>query len=115
MTWRNRETSGLQNAYPPRSPNACQRASPKEINEVSRVRRAGGRLAIVLTPLQWREWLIVLLSTIAGLVDVISFLTLKIFAAHVTGNLVLIAPVLVGGRSPRLDQDLAVPVFVVAT
>ena len=69
----------------------------------------------MLTPLQWREWLIVLLSTIAGLVDVISFLTLKIFAAHVTGNLVLIAPVLVGGRSPRLDQDLAVPVFVVAT
>ena len=56
-----------------------------------------------------------LLSTIAGLVDVISFLTLKIFAAHVTGNLVLIAPVLVGGRSPKPDQDLAVPVFVLAT
>ena len=59
--------------------------------------------------------MIVLLSAIAGLVDVISFLTLKIFAAHVTGNLVLIAPVLVGGRSPRPDQDLAVPVFVLAT
>jgi uncharacterized membrane protein YoaK (UPF0700 family) len=57
----------------------------------------------------------VLLSTIAGLVDVISFLTLKIFAAHVTGNLVLIAPVLVGGRNPKPDQDLAVPVFVLAT
>jgi len=69
----------------------------------------------VLAPLQRREWLIVLLSTIAGLVDVISFLTLKIFAAHVTGNLVLIAPVLVGGRSPKPDQDLAVPVFVLAT
>lgn len=74
-----------------------------------------GSLRKVLTPLQRREWLIVLLSTIAGLVDVISFLTLKIFAAHVTGNLVLIAPVLVGGRSPKLDQDLAVPVFVLAT
>jgi len=69
----------------------------------------------VLAPLQRREWLIVLLSTIAGLVDVISFLTLKIFAAHVTGNLVLIAPVLGGGRSPKPDQDLAVPVFVLAT
>jgi uncharacterized membrane protein YoaK (UPF0700 family) len=57
----------------------------------------------------------VLLSTIAGLVDVISFLTLKIFAAHVTGNLVLIAPALVGGRNPKPDQDLAVPVFVLAT
>lgn len=67
------------------------------------------------TPFQWREWLIVLLSIIAGLVDVISFLTLKIFAAHVTGNLVLIAPVLVGGRNPKPDQDLAVPVFVLAT
>jgi uncharacterized membrane protein YoaK (UPF0700 family) len=48
-------------------------------------------------------------------VDVISFLTLKIFAAHVTGNLVLIAALIVGGRKPNLDQDLAVPVFILAT
>jgi uncharacterized membrane protein YoaK (UPF0700 family) len=65
--------------------------------------------------LQLQELLLLLLSAIAGLVDVISFLTLKIFAAHVTGNLVLIAALLVGGRKPNLDQDLAVPVFIFAT
>ncbi len=65
--------------------------------------------------LRWEVLLPLLLSSIAGLVDVISFLTLKIFAAHVTGNLVLIAALLVGGRKPNLDQDLAVPVFIFAT
>jgi len=53
------------------------------------------------------------LGAIAGLVDVIGFLTLKLFAAHVTGNLVLIAALVVGGTS-RLDQVLAIPTFVVA-
>jgi len=62
--------------------------------------------------MRWEVLLLLLLSTIAGLVDVISFLTLKIFAAHVTGNLVLIAALLVGGRKPNPDQDLAVPVFI---
>ena len=65
--------------------------------------------------LRWEVRLLLLLSTIAGSVDVISFLTLKIFAAHITGNLVLIAALIVGGRKPNLDQDLAIPVFIIAT
>jgi uncharacterized membrane protein YoaK (UPF0700 family) len=55
-----------------------------------------------------------LLSTIAGTVDVISFVSLKIFTAHITGNLVVIAAVLVGHGLPKVTQDLAVPVFIVA-
>jgi uncharacterized membrane protein YoaK (UPF0700 family) len=56
-----------------------------------------------------------LLSVIAGTVEVIAYLTLgQLFAAHVTGNLVVIAALLVGGRSPSLAQALAVPVFIAA-
>ncbi len=64
---------------------------------------------------RWEKLLLVLLSAIAGVVDVISFLTLKIFTAHVTGNLVLIAAALAGGHNPRFDQVLAIPVFIAAT
>jgi uncharacterized membrane protein YoaK (UPF0700 family) len=55
-----------------------------------------------------------LLSVIAGLVDVIGYLSLKLFTAHVTGNIVVIAAQLVNGGPPRMDQILAVPVFMVA-
>jgi uncharacterized membrane protein YoaK (UPF0700 family) len=56
-----------------------------------------------------------LLSVIAGMVDVIGYLTLKLFTAHVTGNIVVIAAQLVyGGSPPKLDQILSVPVFVLA-
>lgn len=65
--------------------------------------------------LRWEKLLLLLLSAISGVVDVISFLTLKIFAAHITGNLVLIAAALAGGHNPRSDQVLAVPVFMAAT
>jgi uncharacterized membrane protein YoaK (UPF0700 family) len=55
-----------------------------------------------------------LLSVIAGCVDTISFLGLGgLFAAHVTGNLVILAAhVAAGGEAPVADM-LAVPVFVV--
>jgi uncharacterized membrane protein YoaK (UPF0700 family) len=53
----------------------------------------------------------VLLSAVAGLVDVIGFLSVGLFTAHVTGNLVVIAAVLVRGGPPNLAQVLAVPVF----
>jgi uncharacterized membrane protein YoaK (UPF0700 family) len=48
------------------------------------------------------------------MVDVIGFLNLKLFTAHVTGNLVVIAALLVRGGPPNLAQILAVPVFILA-
>src|SRR5438876_10510280 len=55
-----------------------------------------------------------LLSAVAGTVDVIGFLSLKLFTAHVTGNLVVIAALLVRGGPPNMAQILAVPVFMAA-
>ncbi len=55
-----------------------------------------------------------LLSAVAGTVDVIGFLSLKLFTAHVTGNLVVIAALLVRGGLPNVNQILAVPVFILA-
>jgi uncharacterized membrane protein YoaK (UPF0700 family) len=55
-----------------------------------------------------------LLSAIAGMVDVIGFLSLGLFTAHVTGNLVVIAALLVRGGPPKMAPILAVPVFIVA-
>src|SRR5207245_349087 len=48
------------------------------------------------------------------MVDVIGFLSLGLFTAHVTGNLVVIAALLVRGGPPKTAQILAVPVFIVA-
>src|SRR5215813_4538990 len=59
-------------------------------------------------------WLPPLLSAVAGMVDVIGFLGLKLFTAHVTGNLVVIAALLVRGGPPNIAQILAVPVFIFA-
>src|SRR5580698_8560940 len=54
------------------------------------------------------------LSVIAGSVDVISFLGLGgLFAAHITGNLVVLAAHLVTGRVASLAAILSVPVFIV--
>ena len=60
------------------------------------------------------SWLPTLLSAVAGMVDVIGFLSLGLFTAHVTGNLVVIAALLVRGGPPNMGQILAVPVFVLA-
>src|SRR5258708_30656155 len=55
-----------------------------------------------------------LLSAVAGMVDVIGYLSLKLFTAHITGNLVVIAALLVRGGPPNMAQILAVPVFILA-
>src|SRR5262249_46828033 len=56
----------------------------------------------------------ILLSVIAGMVDVSGFFSLGVFTAHVTGNLVVIAALLVRGGPPKIAQVLTVPVFIVA-
>jgi uncharacterized membrane protein YoaK (UPF0700 family) len=54
------------------------------------------------------------LSVIAGAVDIIGFLGLGgLFTAHVTGNLVVLAAMLVAGDQAPLAHLIAVPVFVV--
>jgi uncharacterized membrane protein YoaK (UPF0700 family) len=53
------------------------------------------------------------LSVTAGSVDVISFLRLGgLFAAHITGNLVILASHVVTGRAAPLSQILSVPMFL---
>src|SRR4051812_46097776 len=63
---------------------------------------------------QFHRLLPALLSGVAGMVDVIGFLSLGLFTAHVTGNLVVIAALLVRGGPPNIAQVLAVPVFMAA-
>jgi len=55
-----------------------------------------------------------LLSVIAGMVDVIGFLSLGIFTAHVTGNIVVIGALMVRHNRVNPAQILAVPVFILA-
>lgn len=56
------------------------------------------------------------LSFIAGMVDVTSFLLLDgLFAAHVTGNVVVVAADVATGRPARLAAVLAVLVFIAVT
>jgi len=59
-------------------------------------------------------WLPTLLSVIAGMVDLIGFLSLGIFTAHVTGNIVLIGALIVRQSRVNPAQILAVPVFMFA-
>lgn len=59
-------------------------------------------------------WLSTLLSVIAGMVDVIGYLSLGIFTAHVTGNIVVIGALMVRHDRVNPSQILAVPVFIVA-
>ena len=56
-----------------------------------------------------------LLSVIAGMVDLTSFLTLgNLFTAHITGNLVVIGALLVRHGRINPAQILAIPVFILA-
>ena len=79
------------------SPDALSQANPPDESELS-------KMAQRLPPL---------LSVIAGMVDLIGFLTLgNIFTAHVTGNLVVAAAAAVHGGPWNLAQALAIPVFM---
>lgn len=59
-------------------------------------------------------WLPTLLSVIAGMVDLIGFLSLGIFTAHVTGNIVVVGALVVLHRRVNPAQILAIPVFILA-
>jgi len=54
----------------------------------------------------------VVLSMIAGSVDVIGLYALGMFTSHITGNLVVLAARVVSGDPARIGQLLSVPVFV---
>lgn len=57
----------------------------------------------------------VLLAYISGFVDTLSFIALfGLFAAHITGNIVLLATSLAENRHGLLMKMLAIPVFVIA-
>jgi uncharacterized membrane protein YoaK (UPF0700 family) len=60
------------------------------------------------------RWLPTLLSLIAGMVDVIGFLSFGIFTAHVTGNIVVMGALVVRHNRVNPAQILAIPVFIVA-
>src|ERR1700692_4113131 len=60
-----------------------------------------------------RLWLPAILSATAGAVDVIGFLALGgLFAAHITGDLVIVAAYYTTGRFGHVGPLLAVPVFI---
>ena len=61
-----------------------------------------------------QRWLPTLLSVIAGMVDVIGFLSLGIFTAHVTGNIVVIAALIVRHDQVNPAQIFSIPVFILA-
>jgi len=60
------------------------------------------------------RWLPFLLSVIAGMVDLIGFLSLGIFTAHVTGNIVVVGAIMVRHNRVNPAQILAIPVFILA-
>lgn len=63
---------------------------------------------------QGMKLLPVVLSMVAGSVDVISFLGLGgLFTAHITGNIVILASRIIHGGQGQLAEMLSVPVFIV--
>jgi uncharacterized membrane protein YoaK (UPF0700 family) len=78
------------------------------------IHSAAGASHGTATPSRSERWLPTLLSVIAGMVDVIGFLSLGIFTAHVTGNIVVIGALMVRDDRVNPAQILAVPVFILA-
>ena len=75
---------------------------------------AGTGASLVTMSARSERWLPSLLSAIAGMVDVIGFLSLGIFTAHVTGNIVVIGAFVARHNRVNPAQVLAIPVFIVA-
>jgi uncharacterized membrane protein YoaK (UPF0700 family) len=76
----------------------------------------GGANASVDVAMRSRSvrWLPTLLSVIAGMVDLIGFLSLGIFTSHITGNIVVIGALIVRHNRANPAQILAIPVFILA-
>src|SRR5215472_1513704 len=66
------------------------------------------------TVLRSEPWLPILLSIIAGMVDLIGFLSLGTFTAHVTGNIVVVGALIVRHKRINPALILAIPVFILA-
>src|ERR1700731_175629 len=77
-------------------------------------RAEGGKSHTAPTPSRSEQWLSTLLSVMAGIVDLIGFLSLGIFTAHVTGNIVVIGALVVRHNRVNPAQILAIPVFTLA-
>jgi uncharacterized membrane protein YoaK (UPF0700 family) len=82
--------------------------------EATATRAEGGESLTAPTPSRSEQWLSTLLSVIAGMVDLIGFLSLGIFTAHVTGNIVVIGALVVRHNRVNPAQILAIPVFTLA-
>ena len=82
--------------------------------EPTAMRAGAGTSYEAETLLRSERWLPTLLSVIAGMVDVIGFLSLGIFTAHVTGNIVVIGALVVRHSRVNPAQILAIPVFILA-
>jgi len=63
-------------------------------------------------PISHRLLLPAVLSMTAGAVDIIGFIALGVFTAHITGNLVILAAHYVTGRFGEIGPILSVPVFM---
>src|SRR5215471_21739073 len=86
---------------------------------MSAIEPTGTRAETVLShttvlPSRSEWWLPTLLSVIAGMVDVIGFLSLGIFTAHITGNVVVVGALIVRHHRVNPAQILAIPVFILA-
>jgi uncharacterized membrane protein YoaK (UPF0700 family) len=82
--------------------------------EPSAVNSGAGASHRAARPSRAETWLPILLSVIAGMVDLIGFLSLGIFTAHVTGNIVVIGALIVRHSRVNPAQILAIPVFILA-
>jgi uncharacterized membrane protein YoaK (UPF0700 family) len=60
------------------------------------------------------RWLLTLLSVIAGMVNLIGLLSLGIFTAQISGNIVVIGALIVRHKRVNPAQILALPVFILA-